>query len=306
MNPIVVNCLFLYLTVILLSLLQSRFKIYKDNPVGYIVMLILIPLMIYGKIKGVKTWTGLTGIEIAGYTVMIAMVSARRIIPKLNEGYIYAYTLFHWYLIFELFQLKGVSFWPVFISIISVYPTLLIIKAVTSYALLNRTDKMILYYWFLFTVLFTYADQFALKIVTPVMALTEINFSNYLIILLSAVQLYFISTVCGLICAAIPVFHLDRSSAPFKVRWHNAMREWRKILNSQLDDFIEYQINSIQLTYISVISLVLFYIDYTTEFRNGLIFIYTVLLPLIFFYLKWSPEKNIEDSEEDDQLTIQQ
>ncbi len=296
-NPVIINCLFLYLTVIILSLLQSRFRIYKDNPVSFVIMLLVVPLMVFGKSKGIKTWTGLTGMQIFGYTLVLSLMSARRILPKLNEGYIYAYTLLHWYLLIELFKIKGIGFWDCFVSLVSIYPTYLIIKAVFEYKLLSRRHKMILYYWFLFTVAFTFIDQFALEILTPILTLREVSFENYIIIFFSAIQLYFISTIFGLIFTAIPLFHLDRNSEKFKVRWRKAMREWRKLLNSQLDDFIEYQINYVQLFYITILTSILFYLDNVSNFRQGLIFTYTVVLPIVFFYLKWTPIKNIEENE---------
>lgn len=294
MNPIIINCILLYLTVIILSLLQSRFRIYKDNPISFILMLFIVPIMVFGKSKGIKTWTGLTGMQIFGYSLVVGLMSARRVLPKLNEGYIYAYTLLHWYLLIELFRIKGIGFWDSFVLIVSIYPTFLIVKAVFQHRLLSRVDKMILYYWFLFIVAFTFIDQFALKILTPVLTLREISFVNTIIIFFSAVQLYFICTIFSLIFIAIPFFHLDRGSEPFKTRWQNAMREWRKLLNKKLEDYIEYQINFVQFFYITIFSIVLFFIDSVSNFRQELIFIYTVILPIIFFYLKLMPSKNID------------
>lgn len=294
MNPILFNCVFLYVTVILLSLLQSRFRLIKDEPLTYFLLLLIMPILIAGKAKGIKTWTELTVVEIFGYTLVIAFFNAKRILPRINEGYIYAYTLFHWYLLLDTIHLKGLNFWTSFVIIISVYPTYLIIRSSFEHKVLEQKNKIILYYWFLTTIAFTYADQVALHIIQPVTALRSINFTNSLIVLLAAIQLYFIATIFSLLFVGIPFFHLDRSSDKWKVRWKRAMADWRDILNHKLDNYIEYQISVVQVFYITVLSGILFYIDIFSNFRQALIFIYTVAFPVLFFYIKWTPEKNIE------------
>jgi hypothetical protein len=253
-----------------------------------------MPFLLLGKAKGIKTWTGLTTFEIFGYTLVIAYFNAKRILPKVNEGYIYAYTLFHWYLLYDTISLKGIHFWTALVFTISLYPTFLIIKTSFEHKLLDQRSKIILYYWFLFTIGFTYADQVALDIVHPVTALTEIDLKNTLFVIFSAIPLYFISTILALLFVGIPIFHLNRSSESFKVRWKNAMTEWREILTHKLDNYIEYQINTVQVIYITLFSFILFYIDSVENFRQVLIFVYTVLLPLIFFYIKWTPESNLK------------
>ena len=293
MNPIIFNCVLLYLTVIFLSLIQSRFRLIKDDPLTYFLLLIIMPFLLLGKAKGIKTWTGLTAFEIFGYTLVIAYFNAKRILPKINEGYIYAYTLFHWYLLYDTINIKGFNFWMILVLAISIYPTYLIIKSSFEHKILEQRSKIILYYWFLFTIGFTYADQVALDIVEPVMALTKIDFRNTMFVLFSAVQLYFISTILALMFVGIPFFHLDRSSDKWKVRWKRAMDDWREILTHKLDNYIEYQINVVQVIYITIFSLILFYIDTVENFRQILIFIYTVLLPVIFFYFKWTPKSNM-------------
>jgi hypothetical protein len=116
-----------------------------------------------------------------------------------------------------------------------------------------------------------------------------------MVVFFSAVQLYFISTVLSLIFVGIPFFHLSKGSESFRVRWQQAKEDCREILAHKLDNYIEYQINPVQVFYITVFSAVLFYIDYVEGIRPHLIFIYTVLFPLFFFYFKWTPGKNIED-----------
>jgi len=293
MNPVIVNCVILYLIVIFLSLIQSRFRLIKDDPFTYFLLLIIMPFLILGKAKGIKTWTGLTAFEIFGYTLIIAYFNAKRILPRINEGYIFAYTLFHWYLLYDTITIKGLNFWTVFVLIISVYPTYLIIRSSFEHKMLKQRNKIILYYWFLFTIGFTYADQVALDIVKPVTALTNIEVRNTMFLLFSAVQLYFISTILSLLFVGIPVFHFDRSSDSFKVRWERAKDEWREILTHKLDNYIEYQINLVQVVYIALLSGILFYIDAVENFRHILIFIYTVLFPVVFFYFKWTPKSNI-------------
>lgn len=294
MNPIIVNCVVLYLTVILLSLLQSRFRLFKDDPATYLILVIIMPFLILGKAKGIKTWTGLTGIEIFGYTLFVAYLNAKSILPKINEGYIYAYTLFHWYLLYDTINLKGFNTFLVIILLISIYPTFLIIKSSFEFKVLKPTSKIVLYYWFLFTIAFTYIDQVALEIVDPILALSSLSFKNTMVVLLSAVQLYFISTVLSLLFVGVPFFHLDRSSDSFSMRWKKAMKDWREILTHKLDNFIEYQINIVHVIYITICSLFLFYFDTVGQLRQVLIFIYNVVLPVVFFYFKWSPEKNID------------
>lgn len=295
MNPVIFNCVLLYLTVIILSLVQSRFRLIKDDPWVYLIVVLITPFMILGKVKGVKTWTELTALEVFGYTLVIAMMNAKRILPKINEAYIFAYTLFHWYLLFDTIAIKGFNFWTILVVILSVFPTFLIVRSAFEHKALSKRNKIILYYWFLFTIIFTYIDQVALNIVTPILTLFSIDIKSTLIVLSSAVQVYFISTILSLAFIAVPVFHLERSSLPFKVRWKKAMDEWRTILNFKLDNYIEYQINTIQVIYIAGLSGVLFYIDAMENIRHTLIFIYTVVLPLVFFYLKWSPGNNLEE-----------
>lgn len=253
-----------------------------------------MPFLILGKAKGIKTWTDLTALEIFGYTLVIAYFNAKRILPRINEGFIYAYTLFHWYLLYDTIHIKGFNFWTILVLTISLYPTYLIIKSSLEHKILDQRSKIILYYWFLFTIGFTYVDQVAMDIIQPITALIKIDFSNTMFVFFSAIQLYFISTILALMFVGIPIFHLERSSDNFKVRWKKAMDDWREILTHKLDNYIEYQINIVHVIYITIFSGILFFIDSVENFRQILIFIYTVLLPLVFFYFKWTPERNIE------------
>ncbi len=296
MKPIVFNCVLLYLTVVILSVLQSRFRIIKDQPWTFLFLLIGGPILILGKAKKIRTWTELTGLEIWGWTLLLAYFNPKRIVPRVNEGYIFAYTLFHWYLLLDTINLKGLNFITTTVALISVYPTYLIIKNVLQHQRLPYRDKLVLYYWFLFAIFFTYIDQVALDIITPILALTEINFQTILYVLITAVQLYFIATSFSLLFVGIPVFHLDNSGGSFKARWREAMAEWREIVTYKLGNFVEYQINFIQFFYISIMSGTLFYLDVLYNFRLYLIFFYTVLFPIVFFYVKWSPAENLEES----------
>ena len=76
-NPVLFNCVLLYFTVILLSLVQSRFRIFKDDPWVFILLLILTPIFVLGKTKNIKTWTGITGAEIWGWTINLSCSSNR-------------------------------------------------------------------------------------------------------------------------------------------------------------------------------------------------------------------------------------
>jgi hypothetical protein len=294
MNPIVFNCIFLYLAVIALSLIQSRFRLVKDNPIEYLMLLLIGPFIVLGKAKGIKTWTGLTGMEIFGYTLFITFLNPKRILPRINEGYIYAYTLFHWYLLFDTFLLKGLNFWTGLVLVLSVYPTYLIIRSSFESKKLIQRDKIILYYWFLFTIAFTYADQVALDLIEPVVALDDISIRSSSIVMFSAVQLYFVSTMLSLLFVGIPFFHLDRTSDTWNIRWKRVMDEWGEVLKHKLDSYVEYQINFAQVVYVTLMSAVLFYIDRVENFRQVLIFCYTVVFPLVFFYLRWTPKTNLE------------
>lgn len=296
MNPVIFNCILLYLFVILLSLLQSRFRIFKDDPTTYIILLLVTPFMVLGKAKNIKTWTELTGFEVIGYVLVISLFSAKRILPKVNEGYIYAYTLFHWYLLSDAIHRVGYGFWNVFVLLLSLYPTFLIIRSAFEFKRLNSRSKVILYYWFLFIVAYTFASQLAMHIIKPVLTDYEISVKATGLIFLSAVQLYFISTICSLLFVGIPLFHMDRSSEPFKVRWKKAMKEWRELLKCKLDNYIEYQINTIEVLYITVASAFLFLIDASYPSARGYtISIYTIVLPLIYFYFRAVPEQNLEE-----------
>lgn len=59
--------------------------------------------------------------------------------------------------------------------------------------------------------------------------------------------------------------------------------------------FVEYQINTMQLIVITAVSVMFFYIDYKTNARPVLNFIYTVALPIVFFYMKYTPKENLEE-----------
>lgn len=296
-NPVLFNCVFLYLTVVLLSLLQSRFRIFKDDPWVFILLLIFTPIVMLGKMKSLRTWTEVTGAEIWGWTLVLAFFNPKRIVPRINEGYIYAYTLFHWYLLIDTIIDKGFGFWLGLVVAISIFPTFLIVKSALEHKRLSYRNKLILYYWFLFAITFTYIDQVAVDIIKPILALYEVNFATTTYVLLTAVQLYFIATTFSLLFVGIPFFHLDRSPDKWKVRWQRAKDEWRETVNHKLGNFVEYQISFIQFFYITLISGVLFYLDIAYNFRLYLIFFYTVIFPLIFFYMKYTPDTNLEETD---------
>lgn len=298
-NPVLFNCVILYLTVVMLSLLQSRFRIIKDDPFTFFLMVVLTPIIMLGKAAKLKTWTSITGAEIFGWTLILSYMNPKRIVPRINEGYIYAYTLFHWYLLIDTILLKGFNFGLGLVCVISIYPTYLIIKAALEHRKLEYKAKLILYYWFLFAVIFTYIDQVALDIIQPILALYEVNFATTMYVLITAIQLYFISTSLSLLFVGIPFFHLDRSSEKWKVRWERAKTEWRQTVRHKLGNYVEYQISFIHFFYITLISSVLFYLDITYNFRLYLIFFYTVIFPMIFFYIKYTPETNLEETEVD-------
>lgn len=206
MNPVVFNCVLLYVLVIVLSIIQSRFRIIKDNPVSFFLLLILVPLIVFGKAAKLNTWTALTGAEIFGWTLMLSFLNPKSIVPKINEGYIYAYTLFQWYLLIDAIILKGFTIILLLVILISIYPTFLIIKASLEKRKLKRKNKMILYYWFLFAISFTYVDQVALDIITPIVAISQINQFTTVYVVFTAIQLYYISTVFSLLFVGIPFF----------------------------------------------------------------------------------------------------
>lgn len=294
-NPVLFNCVILYLTVVLLSVLQSRFRIVKDNPVVFWFLVVFTPLIMFGKAAKLKRWTSITGVEIWAWTLMLSYFNPKRIVPRINEGYIYAYTLFHWYLLIDTIADKGFGFWLSLVFIISIYPTILIVKSTLEHKILSYRDKLTLYYWFLFAITFTYIDQVSLDIIQPIIALYEVNFATTTYVLITAVQLYFIATSFSLLFVGIPVFHLDRSGGSFKKRWAKAMRDWKETVTHKLGNFVEYQISVVQFFYITLISAGLFYIDYTYNFRLYLIFFYTVIFPIIFFYIKYTPDTNFEE-----------
>ncbi len=298
MNPLEVNCLLLYVLVVLLSVIQSRFRIVKDNPITFCLLLILVPILILGKAAKLNSYTSITGFEIWAWTLVLAYLNPKRIVPRINEGYIYAYTLFHWYLLIDTIRTEEFTGLITIVLFISVYPTFLILKASLENRKLEYKYKLILYYWFLFAISFTYIDQVALDIIQPIAEMYEINVMTTLYLIITAVQLYFIATTFSLLFIGIPFTHLEKSGGSFDQRWAKAKREWQNIVNIKLANYIEYQISFIQFLYISVISAVLFFIDATTDFRYYLILIYTLVFPAVFFYLKWTPEDNLEEIED--------
>ncbi|MGQ0828973.1 MAG: hypothetical protein ACT4ON_11340 [Bacteroidota bacterium] len=296
MNPIVFNCVLLYLFVVAFSLLQSRLKLIKDSPISFVFVVLVVPFLIYAKTASKRpnlTWTELTGFEILGYTLVISFMNAKRIVPKLNEGFIYAYTLFHWYILSETINKIGFNFILITISIISVYPTFLIIKNAFEDKLVTRQEKIILYYWFLFIIGYTYINEVALNVIQPIFTMNEITLSSIIIIAFSALQLYFISTVLSLLFISVPLFHMDKGMESFSIRWDRAVAERNEILKHKLDNYIEYQINIPQVATITAFSALLFFLDHIYNCPAITTIIYTVLLPLFYFYFKISPSKNI-------------
>ncbi len=191
-NPVLFNCILLYLTVVLLSLLQSRFKIFKDAPLTFCLLALLVPLLMLGKAAKFKTWTSITGAEIWAWTLFLSYFNPKRIVPRINEGYIYAYTLFHWYLLVDTLLMEGFGYLLGFVLAISIYPTVLIIKSTLEHKKLSYWHKLTLYYWFLFAISFTYIDQVSLDIIQPILALNQVNVESTTYVLVTAIQLYFI------------------------------------------------------------------------------------------------------------------
>lgn len=290
MNPVLINCIILYALVILFSLLQTRLKILTDSPLTFFAMIFILPLLIYAKAasKGISSWTALTGFEIFGYTLIWSYINAKFLVPKINEGYILAYTLFHWYLLADTIAVKGFNHWMIFAVVISIVPTFLVLKASFEYKVLSQTQKTVLYYWFLFTVTFTYIDQAALKIITPIIALEKVDFASTAYICFTAVQLYFISTTFSLLFVGIPLFHMNKNTT-----WSEAVKECAEIRKHKLDNYIEYQISLTESLSIIAASGLLFYLDYEFNFRLYLIAFYTLVFPLLFFYFKWTPLSNM-------------
>ncbi len=292
MNPVVFNCVLLFVLVIFMSLLQSRFRIAKDNPVSFTLLVLIIPVLVFVKAaaKGINTWTAITGLEIFIYTVMISYLNIKRVLPKINEGYIYAYTLLHWYFLIENISAIGFNFWIISVLAISAYPTLLLVKNLFLHKRLNTIDKAILFYWFIITVTFTYIDQVALHIIEPVLTVDEISITSVFIMLFSAIQLYFISMVFTWLFLGIPLFHGGRGDS-----WAVKMKEWKDVLKHKLNSYVEYQVSPQIVVFITVISVLLFYLDFQYNLRAELMCLYTILFPIVFFYLKASPNDNIED-----------
>jgi hypothetical protein len=289
MNAVVINCTLLYVLVIVFSLFQTRFKLITDSPITFFIFIFLFPIIIYWKAvaKGINTWTELTGFEIFAYTLIWSFINAKFLVPRINEGYILAYTLFHWYLLADTISLKGFNFWMIFVLTISIIPTILVFKASFEHKMLSQKQKIILYYWFLFTIIFTYIDQAALKIITPIIAMESVDFASTAYICITAVQLYFISTTLSLLFVGMPFFHVSNSTP-----WKQAVKECAEIRKHKLDNYIEYQISMTTSLSIIVVSGLLFYLDYEYNFRSYLIAFYTLVLPLIFFYFKWTPNIN--------------
>jgi hypothetical protein len=282
-----------------MSLLQSKFKIVKESPIGFVFIIVVLPILIFGKAasRGIHTWTGIAGAEIMGYTLVLAYMYAKHIMPKINEAYIYVYTLLHWYFLLENISNIGWNFWLMATFIVSVYPTFLILKNVFIYKELTRRNKAILFYWFLFTVLFTYADQMALNIIAPVLTQYEISIASIFVIFLSAIQLYFMATTLTLLFLGVPLFHGGNGDT-----WKEKMRDWRKLLAHKLNSYVEYQVSWQIVVLITIISLALFYYDYNNDFRSELIYIYTIVFPIIFFYFKISPENSLKENDDTDNI----
>jgi hypothetical protein len=255
--------------------------------------LLITPLIIYGKAasRGIDTWTELTGLEIFGYTLIWAYMNAKFLVPKINEGYILAYTLFHWYLLADTISIKGFNSWMILVGAFSIAPTILVFKASFERKILNQTQKTVLYYWFLFTVIFTYIDQAALKIITPIVTLETVDFASTTYVCFTAVQLYFVSTTLSLLFVGIPLFHVSKNTS-----WSEAVSECDEIRKHKLDNYIEYQISLAASFSIIAVSGLLFYLDYKFHFRQYLIAFYTLAFPLLFFYFKWTPKSNMTET----------
>lgn len=290
MNPVVFHCVLLFCLIILLSVFQSRFKVITHSPWTFILIIILVPFLVYFKVssKGHNySWEALTGFEIFGYTLIWSYLNARFFVPKINEGYILAYTLFYWYLLLDTILLKGFNYWMIFFTIISVLPTIIVLRAAFERKVLNRTNKLVIYYWFLFTIIFTFIDQTALDIIVPISVGKQVTVASVLHVFIMSIQLYFISTMLSLLYIGIPIFHMGRGTS-----WKQAKKECNEIRKYKLDNYVEYQISVVTAICIILVSGLLFYLDYQFNFRNYLILFYTLLFPIVFFYLKLAPRES--------------
>lgn len=288
----VLNCVLLYVFVVLLSLVQSRFRIVKDNPWLFAILVIVVPVIGYVKIMSRhRDYSAIevTGLEILFWVIMVAYMGAKHIVPRIHEGYIFAYTLFHWYLLFDTAALKGWNSLLLIVAVISVFPTLLMFLHVCIKRVPGRLEKMTLYYWFLFTIVFTYSDQVLLDIVHPIAAFRQTDMLVIAYLLLSAVQLYFIAMMLSLLFLGMPFTHFDRGGSR-RERRRSGYKEWNELLEHKLDHFIDYQVSIVGILAIIVVSGILFWLDRQYELRSMLIFVYTVALPLVFFYLRYSSD----------------
>jgi hypothetical protein len=293
MDPFTFYTFFIFGVTVLLSALQSRFKIVREYPIVFWSMVFFIPVftMLHGPMENMS----ITGFHVAIFTLILAYINPQRMSPRVNEGYIYAYTLFHWYLLIMTLIETGITFWLGVVLVISILPTHLIVKAIFQHDRLEYAEKVILYYWFLFTVIFTFIDQVAMGIVHPFMDMHMVSWENTLYALITAIQLYFIAACFSLIFVGIPLFHIERSGGTLSGRWRRATRECRELRKLKLGNFIEYQISMKEFLVITGISICLFALDLASEdFRQPLIFVYTVIFPAVFFYLRLTPKENLE------------
>ena len=92
----------------------------------------------------------------------------------------------------------------------------------------------------------------------------------------------------SLLFVGIPFFHMSNTT-----KWSEAVKECAEIRKHKMDNYIEYQISLMASISIIAVSGLLFYLDFKFNFRQYLIAFYTLIFPLLFFYIKWTPKSNL-------------
>lgn len=287
MWPELINGLVLYFGVIVIMLLQTRFQPVRETPWLFGIMTVLLPVWLYFRFNhhDPDTLVFTTWYVLAVYVIFMTFHSSRNASPVLNETYILTYTLLFWYVFISSIIETGFNPWWLLVPAIGIVPTFVILKASFQHKKLSELEKLILIYWFLFTVVFNYVDQFFLGHVHPALTSHAVSFEHISALLFTATQLYFIGTAAALFLGSLPLFRFGKHTT-----WKEAVKNAHEVRGNKLNAFVDFQAHPILSMTVIVCSILVFFLDYAFGLRAYVMLLYFFVFPLVFFYLKWSPE----------------
>lgn len=298
MGPISAYSLLFQLLIILLSIWQTRMSILKKWNWAFwagVFFSFLFTLVAY---EGIGSNPIIALLFTAYWTFLLTFTQPKQVAPKMNEAYIYLYTLYFWYVLGSDIYQNPNNLLLYGFAAIAMYPSLLILRACFSPKVLESNQKVVLFFWFLVCVIFIYLNEVFVKNLFPYMAVHKYSFVGFTYTLISAVQVYFMAIIISFALISNPIAHLDRDGRSFATRWKEAKRDSKKIIETALQQYINFQLSKLQWLYLTLGSFFIFYLDAIYEAHLYTLLLYTLVMPLVYFYFKWSPPDNTEFIEE--------